>query len=201
MKSKNEVVTEYRRAEIVAAARTVFARSGFAAGNMDAIAREAGIAKGTIYLYFRSKSEVFKAVLEHDMKTLNSSTLERIDGADGVRAKIFAFILARMENAVAHADFFRIIDSEQGGLSLTWRQYRDWLREPVLRLAEALEEGVRRGEIRRLPAEKVAWTIAHMTRGAIHRQLLGQDGAPPCEDAEFLLDFVWRALSAGSRQS
>ena len=63
MKSKQKLVSEFRRAEIVDAARSVFARRGFARGIMDEIAKEAGIAKGTIYLYFRSKTEVYKAVL------------------------------------------------------------------------------------------------------------------------------------------
>jgi AcrR family transcriptional regulator len=70
MKTKQQVVSEFRRTEIVDAARTVFARRGFAFGIMDEIAKEAGVAKGTLYLYFRSKTEIYKAVLDHDMKTL-----------------------------------------------------------------------------------------------------------------------------------
>ena len=55
MKTKQQVVMEFRRQEILDAARTVFARKGFADGIVDDIAAEAGVAKGTIYLYFPSK--------------------------------------------------------------------------------------------------------------------------------------------------
>jgi len=194
MKSKQQVVSEFRRTEIIDAARTVFARHGFALGIMDEIAKEAGIAKGTIYLYFRSKTEVYKAVLAHDMKALKSSTLERIDAATGLRDKIGAFTLARLENAEARKEFFRIMDSEQGNLTMTRSQYRDWLREPVLRLAAGIEEASRKGEIRRVPSEKVAWLIADMTRGTIQRRILDQDDALPGEDAEFLSSLIWAAL-------
>jgi AcrR family transcriptional regulator len=195
MKSKRKVVSEFRRAEIVDAARAVFARRGFAHGIMDEIAKEAGIAKGTIYLYFRSKTDIYKAVLDHDMKALKKSTLKRIEVAAGLKGKIGAFTLARIEYAESRKEFFRIMDSERENLSLTRGQYRDWLREPVLRLAGAIEKAARHGEIRAVPAEKVAWIIADMTRGTIQRRLLGQSDASPAEDSAFLLGFIWASLA------
>ena len=84
MKTKQQVVSEFRRTEIVDAARTVFARRGFASGIMDEIAKEAGVAKGTLYLYFRSKTEIYKAVLDHDMRALKKNTLDRIEEAKGL---------------------------------------------------------------------------------------------------------------------
>jgi TetR/AcrR family transcriptional regulator of autoinduction and epiphytic fitness len=194
MKTKQQIVTEYRRTEIVDAARSVFARRGYALAIMDEIAREAGIAKGTIYLYFRSKTEVYKAVLDHDMRSLKKSTLDRIDAAGTLRDKIGAFILARLENAEAKQELFRIMDSDSANLALTRSQYRDWLREPVLHLAEAIDEGSRRGEIRSVPAEKVAWMVADMTRGTIQRRLLNHSDHPVSADAEFIVGFVWDAL-------
>jgi AcrR family transcriptional regulator len=195
MKTKKDVVSEFRRTEIVDAARSVFARKGFARGIMDEIANQARIAKGTIYLYFRSKDEIYRAVLDHDMESLNKVTLERIDAAKGLKDKIRAFTLARMENAEVRKEFFRIMDTEAGSISFTRKQYRDWIREPVLRLAYAIEDASRRNEIRRVPPEKVAWMIADLTRGAIQRRLLEQDDIPPGEDAEFLSSFIWAALA------
>jgi AcrR family transcriptional regulator len=107
MKTKQELVSEFRRTEIVDAARTVFARRGFAHGIIDEIATEAGIAKGTVYLYFRSKAEIYKAILDHDMKTLKKGTLEQIDAATTLKEKISAFILIRLKNAETRKEFFR----------------------------------------------------------------------------------------------
>ena len=195
MKTKQQVVSDFRRTEIIDAARTVFARRGFARGIIDDIAKEAGIAKGTVYLYFRSKTEIYKAVLDHDMKSVKKATLERIDAAGTLKEKIRAFILSRIENADSRKEFFRIMDSEHGSLSLTLSQYRGFLREPVLRLAAALEDACQRGEIRKVDAERVAWMIADMTRGIIQRRLEGQGDYSPQKDTAFLIDFIWPALA------
>jgi len=195
MKTKQQVVSEFRRTEIVDAARTVFARLGFAQGIMDEIAKEAGVAKGTLYLYFRSKTEIYKAVLDHDMKTLKASTLDRIDAAKSLKEKIRTFALARIERAEANKEFFRIMDSEGSALTYTRSQYRDWLREPVQRLAAAIEKASEQGKIRSMDAEKTAWLIADMTRGTIQRRLLSQSETAPAADADFLLNFIWASLA------
>jgi AcrR family transcriptional regulator len=193
-RSKQQVVSDFRRGEIIDAARRVFARRGFEGGIIDEIAKEAMIAKGTVYLYFRSKAEIYKAVFDHDMAALKQSTMDRIDAAETLRGKVEAFILARLENAESRQDFFRIMDAEQGHLSITRNQYRNWLREPVMHLAGAMEDAIGRGEIRDLPAERAAWAIADMTRGTIQRRLLGQNDRAVREDAEFLSNLAWAAL-------
>jgi AcrR family transcriptional regulator len=197
MKTKQELVSEFRRNEIVDAARTVFARRGFAHGIIDEIATEAGIAKGTVYLYFRSKAEIYKAVLNHDMKALKKGTLERIDAATTLKEKIGAFILIRLKNAETRKEFFRMMDSEEVNLTMTRSQYREFLREPVLRLAAAIEEAIKSGEIRPVPAEKVAWMIADMTRGTIQRRLMGHNKGRSSDESEFLANFIWAALTSG----
>ena len=197
-KSKKRIVSEYRRGEIIDAARTVFARRGFEGGTIDEVARHAGIAKGTVYLYFRSKPEIFKAVFEHDMKALKQSTMDRIDAAGTLREKIQAFVMVRLQNAETRSDFFRIMDAEHGNLAITRSQYRNWLREPVLHLAQAIEDAIHSGEIRPVPAEKAAWSIADITRGVIQRRLLGQIDCTAEEEAEYLSSFALAALGYSS---
>lgn len=50
--------------EIVSAALAVFAEKGFAAAKLDDIARRAGVSKGAVYLYFETKEDIFRAVVE-----------------------------------------------------------------------------------------------------------------------------------------
>src|ERR671927_705925 len=52
-----------RPGEILAAALSCFAERGFAATRLDEVAARAGVTKGTVYLYFPSKEELFKAVV------------------------------------------------------------------------------------------------------------------------------------------
>jgi AcrR family transcriptional regulator len=56
---------EDRPREICAAALEVFAEKGFAAARLDEIARRAGVSKGTLYLYFKDKEQLFRAVVRN----------------------------------------------------------------------------------------------------------------------------------------
>src|SRR5579862_4294626 len=75
-RARKELLGEWRHHEILEAARHIFARLGYAATNVEDIAKEAGMAKGTVYLYFKSKEEVFGAVLASDLESLVSRTIE-----------------------------------------------------------------------------------------------------------------------------
>jgi len=59
-----------RPEEILEAALTVFAEKGYRPATMDAIAREAGITKGTIYLYFASKEDLFVSMVRSKLRAL-----------------------------------------------------------------------------------------------------------------------------------
>src|SRR3954454_18714542 len=69
--------SEARPGEIVRAALDVFVEKGFAAARMDEIAKRAGVTKGTVYLYFPSKEDLFRAVVE-DLMAPNIQTGERM---------------------------------------------------------------------------------------------------------------------------
>jgi AcrR family transcriptional regulator len=53
-----------KRRQIVQGARRMFLAQGFDAASMNDIAREAGVSKGTLYVYFKSKEELFEAIVE-----------------------------------------------------------------------------------------------------------------------------------------
>lgn len=59
--------TTQRRKDILAAARKVFNASGYAAATVDSVAAEAGLSKGSVYNYFRSKQDLFKQVFMEDL--------------------------------------------------------------------------------------------------------------------------------------
>ena len=62
--NKADVVTDFRRAQVMAAARERFTKHGISGTTMDGIAQAAGVAKGTVYLYYKSKDEIFRQILD-----------------------------------------------------------------------------------------------------------------------------------------
>jgi AcrR family transcriptional regulator len=81
---------EARPQEILAAALTVFAERGYTATRLDDVARKAGVTKGTVYLYFPNKEELFKAVIRDSLlPTLTS--IGAMDGDDPLAMLLEAF--------------------------------------------------------------------------------------------------------------
>jgi AcrR family transcriptional regulator len=62
----NEIEDSAKRRQIVEGARSVFMAHGFDAASMGEIARAAGVSKGTLYVYFKDKDELFKAIVEKE---------------------------------------------------------------------------------------------------------------------------------------
>ena len=75
VRSKREKQKEIRVQEIQSAAKKVFLKNGFKSTTMESIAREAGISKGTIYLYFKNKEEVYIALMMPVLEELGKNLI------------------------------------------------------------------------------------------------------------------------------
>jgi len=194
-KSKKEVVSQFRQSEIITAARKVFAGKGYLAATVDEIAQRASLAKGTIYVYFDSKEQIYNAVMSDDLEALRVLTIEKIEAAGTVLQKVSAYINARFEYCEQRRDFFRIMYIEPSS-STVWSKAKvmEWLREPVRLLTAAIAAAITAGEIRRFPAETLAWIVVDMTSGALQRRLSFTPVTTIQQDSDFLIDFVNAAL-------
>ena len=86
-----------KRRQIIEGARAVFLAQGFDAASMSDIARKAGVSKGTLYVYFKSKEELFEAIAEEQCRmqaegvfVLDSADQRRRGGADAARQRVRA---------------------------------------------------------------------------------------------------------------
>ena len=115
--SKRDVVAEFRRGEILEAARRVFAARGFAAATVDEIAKQAGIAKGTSDLYYRSKTDVYAGAALEGLRALHEQVMTEVSNADTPFDKVRAFIETKAKYFERHVDFFRLYYAELHELS------------------------------------------------------------------------------------
>jgi len=70
VRERREKERELRRTAIIEAAKTLYSQHGLDGVSMDRIAQEAELAKGTIYLYFKSREELMMAIISHEMEHL-----------------------------------------------------------------------------------------------------------------------------------
>ena len=147
-----------RPEEILDAAMRVFCRRGFHKTNLEEVAREAGISKGTIYLYFKNKEDLFIAAAQRVMPTPEglSAGLQRAQ-SDGEVASFSrslhrqAQIIYRRCCTPEYRAFFSMIMAET-------LRYPEWgelyfrrvLLELNRRVAEIFEQAMAAGECRRV---------------------------------------------------
>ena len=94
-----------KRSQIIEGARRVFIDKGFEAASMNDITREAGVSKGTIYVYFANKEELFEALIEEERGTIFKNMYDVLDRADDLRETLvkFGMVLAlKITSAKVH---------------------------------------------------------------------------------------------------
>jgi len=196
-KTRKDVVTEFREAEILAAARQVFARRGFAEASMEEISQVAGLAKGTLYLYYSSKKELYRAALRGGLVEL-CETLERgLAAAPSLSARIQAYVATKVAYFEEHRDFFRIYQAEFGNAACGAmdRDFKDLCLRQIQLLERAIREGTKAAAARSVSTEGAAHAVFDLTRGVIARRLVGWTDAPKAEkEVAFVVVFAKKAL-------
>jgi len=196
-----------RPAEIVDAALAVFAERGFSAARLDDVAARAGISKGTLYLYFASKEELFKAVVRQALLP-NLERVERLLGAHPGPATaqielMIGQIGALLQNSQIGA-MPKLIIAEAGNFPELARFY---LEEVIQRglglLAAIVERGIARGELRAVDVGYGARTlIAPVLLAAIWKSTFEAHAGARLDADAFLkaaVDIVLNGLRAEGR--
>jgi len=196
-RSKHDVICEFRCAEILEAARKVFARKGFEKATMDEIAEAAGVAKGTVYLYFESKRDVYLEALRRGFAGLTDEMMRNMEAAPTAAEKIRAFVNTRVRYAEQNRDFVAIYHAEFGNMRAACLSKE--FRTLYLRQAKALEAVLRQaaelGQIRPVRADAVGFIVYEMTRGLVTQRLLGYSNGTVEQDIDVLVDLLWNGLA------
>ncbi len=157
-----------RRADIVDAALRVFSRDGFAAAKIDRVAEEAGVSKGTLYLYFESKEKLFEGmVMAKLLPFLEEAELiqDRINGSaeEVLRATVKFFYERILIGDRRH--IMRLILAEGPNFpELTAFYHQNILSRGQKMLRRVLDYGISRGEFRRVEGHGI---LQNVMAGAI----------------------------------
>jgi AcrR family transcriptional regulator len=143
-----------RPEEILEAALAVFGEQGYAGTRLDDVARRAGVSKGTLYLYFSSKEDLFRAMVEARVEGALAGIEELVRAWDGSTTDLLeAFVeqywgyMGRMENC----RLARLVISELANFPELARFHYRRVVLRVRRVIESiLERGIAQGEFRRL---------------------------------------------------
>lgn len=181
---------EATRQRLMDAAEEIFGTKGFYQTSVTDITTKAGVAQGTFYLYFPSKNEIFKALVEHLSHVLRKETeLAAAKGKDRLEAERLG-IEAFYRFVDKHRNLYRIIrQAEFVDEELFRWYYKRMANGYVRKLSEAMD----RGEIRRMDPEMLAWSLMGLSDYTGMRYILWEDGNRGNPDA--LMEFIRSGLT------
>jgi len=200
IKTKKDVVTEFRTAGILEAARSVFATKGFNDATVDDIANAAGVAKGTVYLYYRSKRDIYFSALKFGIQQMYAALDEQLKAESTTEGKLRALIAVKLAYFDENRDFFKIYYSELGNLCIhpgaIDSEFKTLYLEQAKVIESILKEGARKKVLRAVRAEQAAFAISDIIRGVVTQRLLGWSKSKTTQDVEFIFDLIWKGIAA-----
>ncbi|MBK9133165.1 MAG: TetR/AcrR family transcriptional regulator [Betaproteobacteria bacterium] len=208
--STDEVPTRQRRKEarpqeLLDAALELFVEKGFTATRAEEVAQRAGVSKGTLYLYYPSKEELFKAVVRQNLGSLIAEGQEAVAQFQGASAELLVQLMLTWWERVGRtraAGIHKIILAEVRNFPELAQFYADEVIAPAEALFGAvLGRGITSGEFRDLPPRETAHALlAPMIFIALHQHSVGACPVQGCAtmDPESLLrthlDLVLRGM-------
>jgi TetR/AcrR family fatty acid metabolism transcriptional regulator len=187
-----------RRSQILDAATEVFADKGFHAATIRAIAQQAGLADGTIYLYFENKSDLLLGILnrlnesERRVDDLSRSLAPGID----IRGFFAAYVRHRLTVLDQNLRAFQAVLPDLLRSAELRERYRREVLAPSFKLAEPiLEQWMAAGSVRRVNVKLALRAVPGLVLGMLVLRMLGDSAIE--RQWEELPEFITELLFDG----
>jgi AcrR family transcriptional regulator len=169
-----------RPGEILAAALELFVERGFAATRLEDVAQRAGVSKGTVYLYFDGKEELFKAVVRSGIVRAIEEAEQTVAGYEGSSAELLRALVAGWWQYIGSTKLSGIpklmISEAQNFPELARFYYAEVIQRGSRLFETAIGRGIARGEFRPV---NVDHTVRAVMAPLIMRTIL-QHSFLPC---------------------
>ena len=203
---RKDILQDYRTRSLREATRKIIATEGFDAVTMERVAREAGIAKGGIYLYFRNKDRMILAALEEIASEMLREIETQVDPAALPWERLCQAVRAQLESMERHRDILRTLLLVRWHLSdrgerKKWSRLLEYRRRHLERLQAILNDGLRQRIFSPIDTEAAAFYINEIAIAAAQRRAMGLSLAPLEQDVMGLIRFLALLLQRRPRRA
>lgn len=154
---------DIRPQQLLDAALELFVEKGFSATRSEDLAQRAGVAKGTLYLYYPSKEDLFKEVVRQNLSKLITEGIELIGSFEGPTAELLSMLIATWWERVGDAPaggIHKIMLAEARNFPELASFYADEVIVPANTLfRRVVQRGIDRGEFRPVPVDDTAHAL------------------------------------------
>ncbi|RJP57481.1 MAG: TetR/AcrR family transcriptional regulator [Deltaproteobacteria bacterium] len=142
--------TEDKHKRILQAAIKVFAKNGFYNSKVSEIAQEAGVADGTIYLYFKNKDDILISLFEEEMEKIIQNMKQEIGKEEDLLKKLKMFAVVQLNSKKENPDLAAIMEVELRQSSKFMKEYVNMKFIEYLKIVSSIiKEGQKKGIIKK----------------------------------------------------
>jgi AcrR family transcriptional regulator len=189
---------EERRGDILAAAKTVFARKGYHGTTIAEIAKTAGLSYGSIYWYFDSKDALFHELMETEGQALRRHVTEALTTtptAGGPDAPFRAAVRATFEFFESDRALVKLLFRDSYALGDRFEKHLFGIYEGFIDDIEAIvADAARRGVVAAYPPRLVAVSVGALVGQIAHRRVVTDDGLSAAVVADFVVSLLLNGL-------
>ena len=177
---------QMRKDRILEGALTVFKSKGLEGATMDEIAGHSGFGKATLYYYFKSKEDVFSAILEDGWIKIWESIEPVLGDTDSPRKTFINLLIKIAEYAKNRPGLFEFLFNAPKAVKLENQPWKDYQHRLYGVIQGLLEDGIKAGEFPRLNSQLMFKALGGLFMGLV---FMGNKNEPVTEkDVEKLLN-------------
>jgi TetR/AcrR family transcriptional regulator len=154
---------EARPGELLDAALDLFVAKGFAATRAEEVAAKAGVSKGTLFLYFKSKEDLFEAVVRKNIGNQINQGLAEVESFEGTTTEMLKFAMYAWWERVGDtkaSGISKLVMSEASNFPALANFYQETVVKPGRQLiCTILQRGIDRGEFRTLNMDYAVFSV------------------------------------------
>src|ERR1700686_4582833 len=174
----------------------VVARKGFARATVQEIADEAGVAKGTVYLYYKSREEILDNTMEGAVEELLARLRAAAQQGGDFSSVLERIVRVQLTYFDENQDFFRLYAAMAEPYGERRLRKHASYRTHIAQLVSAITHAASRGEIRKADHERLAIAFAAVTRDIVLQRMTEKTPPPPDEAVRFVRDFICRGMQS-----
>ncbi|HKI44438.1 MAG TPA: TetR/AcrR family transcriptional regulator [Balneolales bacterium] len=202
MTERSDKWEQFMKSAILEGVVSVLTTEGADGLTMQRVAREAGVAKGTVYTYFENKEQLLKAALQASVEPLTSSLHAILDDQNQtVTEKLSQVIRITLTYFEEHRDTFRVLLHERHKL-LGKKSYQksSHYRKLIEHIGQVVSEGIAQGIIRSRDPQKIATMLLGATVFMIHNRLFTKDSGSLEDDHALVCTIFFQGIQTGAGQ-
>jgi AcrR family transcriptional regulator len=195
VRTKETVVEEFRKQSICDAAMHVVARKGIQNVTVQDIADEAGVAKGTIYIYFKSRDEILSEAMDRSTENLLDKFAAACRSCSTFRDVLEQRVRTQLQHFEENREFFRMYLAMSEPLGERRLRQHPTYQGYLAQLEEVLRAAIARGEIRGARVDRLAVSISSVVRDIVLHRIIEREPPPLEDDVTYAVDFIMRGIA------